>query len=57
VALGACVLGLTLFSASLGGKIVYEGGAGVDPAILSPELQHHHHHDHEHAHEAADAHG
>jgi uncharacterized membrane protein len=39
---------LLIGAAFLGGKIVYEGGAGVDPQILAPAVvqgHHHHHHD------------
>jgi uncharacterized membrane protein len=38
---------LLIGAAFLGGKIVYEGGAGVDPQILAPVVVqgHHHHHD------------
>ena len=40
---GAVALALVLFGSYLGGEIVYSGGAGVEPAILAPELQHHTH--------------
>src|SRR5262249_19151965 len=30
----------------LGGGIVYRGGAGIDPAVLSPEISGGHHHEH-----------
>jgi len=50
---------LLVSAALLGGKAVYQGGAGVDPQILSPAVVegHHHHHgdaddgddDHDHA--------
>jgi hypothetical protein len=38
---------LLIGAAFLGGKVVYEGGAGVDPQILAPAVVqgHHHHHD------------
>jgi uncharacterized membrane protein len=52
--LGALALVLVLFGAKLGGDIVYEGGAGVNPEILAPEIRGHTHaHGHEHAHERA----
>jgi len=53
---------LLIGAAFLGGKTVYQGGAGVDPQILAPAIVqgHHHHHDgaddgdgdgdHDHAH-------
>lgn len=51
VAIGACVLAMTLLSANLGGLIVYRGGAGIEPEILAPEIRagHTHAHAHEHA--------
>jgi uncharacterized membrane protein len=39
---------LLIGAAFLGGRIVYEGGAGIDPQILAPAVvqgHHHHHHD------------
>src|SRR6266545_2423127 len=39
---------LLVGAAFLGGKVVYQGGAGVDPQILAPAVvqgHHHHHHD------------
>jgi uncharacterized membrane protein len=65
---GLVATALLVGAAFLGGKVVYQGGAGVDPRILAPvvvEGHHHHHHDgdepadthddddHEHAHAAA----
>jgi uncharacterized membrane protein len=61
LATGAMGAALLVGAAFLGGKIVYEGGAGVDPQILAPAVvagHHHHHHDgadegdgdHDHAH-------
>jgi len=41
--LGAVVLTVAGF---LGGSLVYHGGAGVDPSLLSAELQHSHGHAH-----------
>src|SRR5262245_13571120 len=47
---------LLVTAAFLGGKVVYHGGAGVDPRILAPAIvQGHHHHDDGTA-EAADHH-
>jgi hypothetical protein len=34
---------LLVVGAYLGGHVVYHGGAGIDPAILAPELRGHHH--------------
>ncbi len=49
LALSGGLLGCALLigAAVLGGKIVYQGGAGVDPQILAPAIVqgHHHHHD------------
>ncbi|MBX9624689.1 MAG: DUF2231 domain-containing protein [Gemmataceae bacterium] len=39
--LGAVLL---LVGAYVGGSLVYRGGAGVDPAILAPEVRHGHNH-------------
>jgi uncharacterized membrane protein len=55
---------LLIAAAFLGGQAVYHGGAGVDPAILAPEIaQGHHHHgdeaadvDEDHAHATGHAH-
>ena len=35
-------IALLLVGAYLGGSLVYRGGAGVDPAILAPEVRHGH---------------
>lgn len=35
--------GLLSITGYLGGQIVYHGGAGIEPSILSPEIRHHHH--------------
>ena len=40
---------LLVFGSLLGGVLVYHGGAGVDPAILAPEVREGHHHG-EHGH-------
>ncbi|HZV02437.1 MAG TPA: DUF2231 domain-containing protein [Planctomycetota bacterium] len=44
--LGVFAVGLLCFSSWIGGEIVYHGGAGIDPGILSPQVvegpQHHH---------------
>ncbi|MBX9582967.1 MAG: DUF2231 domain-containing protein [Gemmataceae bacterium] len=42
---GLLAAGLLGVGGFLGGRIVYRGGAGVDPAILSPDLRHGHDHD------------
>jgi uncharacterized membrane protein len=67
VALSGGLMGsaLLISAALLGGKTVYQGGAGVDPQILAPAIVqgHHHHHDgaddgdddHDHAHAEAPA--
>jgi uncharacterized membrane protein len=41
---GVAASALLIAAAFLGGQAVYHGGAGVDPAILAPEVAHHHHH-------------
>ena len=38
-------IALLLVGAYLGGRLVYRGGAGVDPAILAPEVRGGHGHD------------
>jgi uncharacterized membrane protein len=65
---GLVATALLIGAAFFGGKVVYQGGAGVDPQILAPAVvqgHHHHHHDggepadthddddHDHAHAAA----
>jgi uncharacterized membrane protein len=40
----------------LGGEIVYKGGAGIDPAILAPEVREHEHGGHEHGPEHSHVH-
>ena len=44
---GLAASALLVSAALLGGKLVYQGGAGVDPQILAPAIVqgHHHHHD------------
>jgi uncharacterized membrane protein len=44
---GMAASALLVSAAMLGGKTVYQGGAGVDPQILAPAIVqgHHHHHD------------
>ncbi|MGV9012514.1 MAG: DUF2231 domain-containing protein [Flavobacteriales bacterium] len=44
--LGVSAAVLLIVGSYLGAWIVYRGGAGVDPAILSNELREGHHHDH-----------
>jgi len=40
---------LMILGSGIGGYIVYHGGAGVDPVLLTPELRRgHDHHDHDH---------
>jgi uncharacterized membrane protein len=39
---GALLVGSLFLGSYLGGEIVYKGGAGIDPAILAPELRHGH---------------
>src|SRR5262249_14002738 len=61
---GVAATGLLVGAAFLGGRIVYQGGAGIDPEILAPEVvAGHHHHDHDEdaepsgaAHDHADEH-
>jgi uncharacterized membrane protein len=53
---GAGIFGavLLLVTGYIGGGLILRGGAGVDPAILSPEVRgahSHQHHEHEHEHE------
>ena len=49
--------GLRGVAGYLGGQIVYHGGMGIEPDILSPRLRHHHHESGEqHAGGAADHH-
>jgi len=62
---GVMASALLIGAAFLGGKTVYQGGAGIDPEILAPAIvQGHHHHDdgaedgdgdHNHAHAEAPA--
>jgi uncharacterized membrane protein len=44
---GVFALALLFFASYLGGEMVYKGGAGIDPDILSPEITHTHVHHHE----------
>jgi uncharacterized membrane protein len=49
--------GLLLVGSGVGGHLVYHGGAGVEPELLSKDVRESHHHGRdadEHAHEAAD---
>lgn len=41
---GLVAAGVLIIGAYLGGTIVYRGGAGIDPKILSPEVLESHHH-------------
>src|SRR5262249_46220724 len=47
VLVSVAATGLLAGAAWLGGRLVYQGGAGVDPQILAAEVVngHHHHHD------------
>lgn len=47
---------ILVVSAYLGGQIVYHGGAGVDPNLLTQEVREGHSHSHGHSHSTA-AHG
>ncbi|MHB1033421.1 MAG: DUF2231 domain-containing protein [Pirellulales bacterium] len=40
---GLIAAAILVVGAYLGGSVVYHGGAGIDPAILAPELRGHHH--------------
>lgn len=44
IGLGLLSAGLLLFTGYLGGAIVYHGGAGIDPELLSREIREGHHH-------------
>lgn len=49
--IGLIATALLVVGAYLGGHVVYHGGAGIEPAILAPELRSHHHGIEEHGHD------